>query len=43
LAAKGVYVTIPANETPVCHFGCITDPDGNTIWIHCRKDGTCGD
>jgi len=43
LAAKGVSVTIPANETPVCHFGCITDPDGNTIWIHCRKVGTCGD
>lgn len=43
LAAKGVSVTIPAIETPVCHFGYITDPDDNTIWIHCRKDGTCGD
>ena len=31
LAAKGVSVTIPAIETPVCHFGCITDPNGNTI------------
>ena len=43
LQAKGVTVTIPANETPVCHFACISDPDGNTIWLHCRKDGTYAD
>ena len=43
LEEKGVKVTIPANETPVCHFACISDPDGNTVWLHSRKDGTCGD
>ena len=42
LEAKGVTVTIPTNETPVCHFACIKDPDGNTIWLHNRKDGTFG-
>ena len=43
LEAKGVTVTIPTNETPVCHFACISDPDGNTIWLHNRKDGTHSD
>ena len=43
LEAKGVQVTMPTNETPVCHFACISDPDGNTIWLHNRKDGTFGD
>lgn len=43
LKEKGVTVTIPTQETPVCHFACITDPDGNNIWIHQRKDGTFGD
>lgn len=28
------------NESPVCHFACVTDPDGNTIWLHNRKDRT---
>ena len=43
LEAKGVKVTVPFNESPVCHFACITDPDGNTVWLHCRKDGTHSD
>ena len=43
LQAKGVPVTVPANETPVCHFACVQDPDGNTVWFHQRKDGTFGD
>ena len=42
MEAKGVKVTIPTNE-PVCHFACVSDPDGNTIWFHCHKDGTFGD
>ena len=43
LESKGVSFTIPQNESPVCHFACIQDPDGNTVWIHQRKDGTFGD
>ena len=43
LETKGVTVTIPAQETPVCHFACISDPDGNSVWFHRRKDGTFGD
>ena len=43
LEGKGVSVVIPAQETPVCHFACITDPDGNSVWLHCRKDGSFGD
>ena len=43
LQEKGVTVTFPAQETPVCHVACIADPDGNNIWIHQRKDGTFGD
>ena len=43
LEGKGVKVTIPTNETPVCHFACVSDPDGNTVWFHSRKDGTFGD
>ncbi len=43
LTAKGVTVTVPTQESPVCHFAWIQDPDGNTVWIHERKDGTHGD
>ena len=43
LESKGVKVTLPVNESPVCHFACILDPDGNTVWLHQRKDGTFGD
>ena len=43
LQAKGVKVTVPMNESPVCHFACIADPDVNTIWLDNRKDGTFGD
>ena len=43
LTAKGVTVTVPTQESPVCHFAWIQDPDGNTVGIHERKDGTHGD
>lgn len=43
LKAKGVTVTVPAGESPVCHFACVSDPDGNTVWFHKRKDGTFAD
>ena len=43
LEGKGVPVVAPLNETPVCHFASVSDPDGNTVWLHRRKDGTYGD
>ncbi len=43
LESKGVTVTVPVNESPVCHFACVLDPDGNTVWLHERKDATFGD
>lgn len=43
LQQKGVSATIPFQNTSVCHFACIADPDGNTVWLHQRKDGTYGD
>ncbi len=43
LAAKGITPTMPMQESPVCHFASIEDPDGNSIWIHHRKDGTYAD
>jgi extradiol dioxygenase family protein len=35
-------ISSEAGESPVCHHATITDPDGNIIWIHHRKDGTSG-
>ncbi len=26
-------------ETPVCHLAVVTDPDGNSLFIHKRKPG----
>ena len=43
LEAKGVPVVAPLNESPVCHFACISNPDGNTVWPHRRKDESFGD
>jgi predicted enzyme related to lactoylglutathione lyase len=42
LRAKGVTIHQEHNESSVCHMGLISDPDGNMIWIHQRKDGTAG-
>ena len=43
LQGKGVPVVFPVQESPVCHFACVSDPDGNQVWLHCRKDGTFAD
>ncbi|MBT3345623.1 MAG: hypothetical protein HN712_18555 [Gemmatimonadetes bacterium] len=43
LEARGITVTMQIQESPVCHFACIQDPDGNSIWLHHRKDGTFAD
>ena len=42
LRAKGVQVLQDVQESGTCFMGLISDPDGNGIWIHQRKDGTAG-
>ena len=42
LRAKGIAVLDGPQDTPVCHMALIADPDGNRLWLHWRKDGTCG-
>ena len=42
LQKQGVQVVFHTQESPVCYFAMIRDPDGNGIVLHQRKDGTCG-
>jgi predicted enzyme related to lactoylglutathione lyase len=42
LRAKGVRILSESEETPVCHLAVISDPDGNHVFLHQRKDGTAG-
>lgn len=42
LKSKGVAILNGPIEGLVCHIALITDPDGNRLWLHQRKDGTCG-
>jgi len=42
LKSKGVKTEGEVWETPVCFGGSFYDPDGNTIYLHKRKDGTVG-
>ncbi len=42
LKSKGVTILNGPWEGPVCHLAVIADPDGNRLWLHQRKDGTCG-
>lgn len=42
LRGKGVPIVREPFETGVCFMAVIADPDGNRIWLHKRKDGTCG-
>ena len=37
LKAAGVPFAMEPLETPVCHLAVITDPDGNSLFIHKRK------
>jgi catechol 2,3-dioxygenase-like lactoylglutathione lyase family enzyme len=39
LKAKGVPFPMEPMETPVCHLCVVTDPDGNSLFIHKRKPG----
>jgi predicted enzyme related to lactoylglutathione lyase len=42
LRAKGVAILQDTMDSPVCLMATIADPDGNRLWLHQRKDGTCG-
>ncbi len=42
LRGKGVEIGMEPLETPVCFMAAITDPEGNQIMLHQRKDGTQG-
>ena len=42
LRGKGVTIAMEPLETGDCFMAAITDPDGNQILIHHRKDGTFG-
>ena len=37
LKEDGVTIVMEKMDTPVCEFGLITDPDGNSLMIHQRK------
>ena len=39
LKEKGVPFAMETMETPVCHLCVVTDPDGNSLFIHKRKPG----
>ena len=42
LRDKGVPIAMEPIETPVCFMAVVTDPDGNQILLHQRKNGTFG-
>ncbi len=42
LKAKGVRFAIEPTDYSVCHAVAIFDPDGNTVILHRRADGTFG-
>ena len=41
LKAAGVPFDMEPLETPVCYMAVVTDPDGNSLFIHQRKSGHC--
>jgi predicted enzyme related to lactoylglutathione lyase len=40
LRGQGVRVLAESEESSVCHMATISDPDGNRLYLHQRKDGT---
>jgi len=42
LRMRGVDVVLEPGEQAACFAAGITDPDGNLILLHSRKDGTVG-
>jgi catechol 2,3-dioxygenase-like lactoylglutathione lyase family enzyme len=39
LKTKGVPFVDGPHESSVCFMAMVTDPDGNSLWIHKRKPG----
>ncbi len=39
LRERGCTFTLEPMETPVCHMAVVSDPDGNSVMIHRRKEG----
>lgn len=35
--SSGATIALEAMDSPVCRFGMVLDPDGNTIMLHKRK------
>lgn len=42
LRQLGVDIALEPGEQPFCYAAGISDPDGNLILLHRRKDGTAG-
>ena len=42
LRQQGVDIALEPGEQPSCYAAGISDPDGNLILLHRRKDGTAG-
>ncbi len=42
LRQKGVTIINGPFDAGSCHMALIEDIDGNRLWLHQRKDGTCG-
>ena len=37
LKQSGTKFLIDPMESPICHLAIVSDPDGNSIWLHKRK------
>ncbi len=42
LEQAGIKLQSSLDESPVCYFAVVEDPDGNRVIIHQRKDKTVG-
>jgi catechol 2,3-dioxygenase-like lactoylglutathione lyase family enzyme len=42
LRLKGVSIAFGPMDSGVCHLATVLDPDGNSIILHRRHDGTSG-
>lgn len=42
LRSRGAPILREPFESGVCYMALVADPDGNPLWLHKRKDGTCG-
>lgn len=42
LRRRGIAIALEPGEQPSCYAAGISDPDGNLILLHRRKDGTAG-